>query len=92
MLRARLIAAVLAGSLGSVLAGPVVQAHDYGHHERWEGRAYDRHEWAHRAWDRHYVDHVGRRRYWDGHAWVFMLPPPPHIGWHWDITLGRYCP
>jgi hypothetical protein len=94
MVRAGLITVVL-GSLGSVLLGSAAVAHEhdhgYEHHGRWEGRRYDRHEWEHRDWDRRYYDHAGRRRYWDGRDWVYLLPPPPHIGWHWDVTLGRYC-
>jgi hypothetical protein len=96
MLRAGLITIVL-GSLGSLLIGSAAMAHEHDHgydqrHERWEGRSYDRHEWERRDWDRHYSDRAGRRRYWDGRAWVYLLPPPPHVHWHWDVVLGRYCP
>jgi hypothetical protein len=95
MLRAGLLTIML-GSLGSTLGSGAALAHDHDYdrwrHERWEGRAYERHEWEHHNWDRHYYDRAGRRRYWDGRAWIFMLPPPPHIGWHWDVVQGRYCP
>jgi hypothetical protein len=98
MLRAGLITVVL-GSVGAALVSSAALADDYRHHEehrleqrRFEGRAYDRHEWERRDWDRHYSDAAGRRRFWDGRAWVYLLPPPPHPRWHWDVTLGRYCP
>lgn len=90
MMRAGVMTAALVGlglSLGSVSA----VAHDHDR-ARFDGRPYDRHEWVSHHWDHHYHDRAGRRRYWDGHAWVYLLPPPPHIGWHWDIYLGRYVP
>jgi hypothetical protein len=101
MSRAAVITVVL-GSLGAALASSAVLAQDWGRHghdehryeqrhERWEGRGYDRHEWEHRNWDRHYSDRVGRRRIWNGRDWEYMLPPPPHASWHWDVNLGRYC-
>lgn len=101
MLRAGLFTVSIVCALGSVLASPVAQAQGHGRHwdhgrferhQRWEGRAYDHREWNRRDWDRHYVDRAGRRRYWNGFAWVYLLPPPPHPRWHWDVTLGRYCP
>ena len=96
MLRAGLVTVMLGTTLASGLISSVALAHEergYEHrHDRWDGRAYDRHEWERRDWDRHYSDVAGRRRYWSGRDWVYLLPPPPHPHWHWDAGLGRYCP
>lgn len=93
MLRRGLLTAVLVG-LGLSLVGTSAMAYDHHDHRhgRWEGRAYDPHEWVSHHWDHHYHDRAGRRRYWNGHFWVYLLPPPPHFGWHWDPYLGRYVP
>jgi hypothetical protein len=84
---------MLAG-LGSIFLGSAALAHDHdeGHHHRWDGREWNHREWDRHDWDRRYYDRAGRRRYWDGRGWVYLLPPPPHVGWRWDPDQGRYCP
>jgi len=99
MLRAGLLTLVLAG-LGSSLLGASALAdehygryEEHGHHStRWEGREWSHRDWDRHDWDRRYSDRAGRRRFWDGRDWVYILPPPPHPGWRWDAEQGRYCP